>query len=121
MQSTAGETRSFSFSSSDLPLSARGNAVRELHERGIVPLEPLPDCALHAQITKWVLPGAGILAGTLSGLRQVATRHAGDDSDDIFLGINFDSKELQSIATSRPNLRSILAYSSRKYQRPETT
>ena len=88
MQSTAGETRSFSFSSSDLPPSARGNAVRELHERGIVPLEPLPDCARHAQITKWVLPGAGILAGTLSGLRQVATRHAGDDSDDIFLSIN---------------------------------
>ena len=88
MQSATAEPRSFHFSSSDLPPSERGNAVRELHERGIVRLEPLPDCSLHAQITKWVLPGAGILAGALSGLRQVATRHTGGDSDDVFLGIN---------------------------------
>lgn len=37
---------------------------------------------------KVFLPGAGILAGTLSGLRQVATRHTGGDSDNVFLGIN---------------------------------
>jgi hypothetical protein len=88
MQSATAEPGSFHFSSSDLPPSERGKAVRELHERGIVPLEPLPDCSLHAQITKWFLPGAGILAGTLSGLRQVATRCNGGDSDDVFLGIN---------------------------------
>src|SRR5215472_14809664 len=88
MQSTTGEARFFYFSSSDLPVDERVRAVRELHERGIVPLQPLPDYAVHAQITKWFLPGAGILAGALSGLRQVATRHAGNDSDDVFLGIN---------------------------------
>jgi len=88
MQSTAGEARSFSFSSSDLPPSERDKAVRELRERGIVPLEPLPDSSLHAQITKWFLPGAGILVGTLSGLRQIATRDAGGDSDDVFLAVN---------------------------------
>jgi len=88
MQSATAEPRSFHFSSGDLPPSERGNAVRELYERGIVPLEPLPDCSLHAQITKWFLPGAGILAGALSGLRQVATRHIGGDSNDVFFGIN---------------------------------
>jgi len=88
MQSATAEPGSFHFSTSDLPPSERGKAVRELHERGIVPFEPLPDCSLHAQITKWFLPGAGILAGTLSGLRQVATRHTGGDSDDVFFGIN---------------------------------
>ena len=51
-------------------------------------LEPLPACLLHAQVTKWFLPGAGILLGTLSGLRQIATRDAGGDSDDVFLAIN---------------------------------
>ena len=54
---------SFRFSTSDLPVSERMNAVRALHERGILPLEPLADRPVTVQISKRFLPGAGILSG----------------------------------------------------------
>src|SRR5262249_58968177 len=59
---------------------------RELGQRGMLPVEPLPDRALRVQITKWSLPGAGILSGRLCGLRQEGTRQAA--ADDLFLGLN---------------------------------
>ena len=77
---------SFRFSTGCLPVSERATAVRELRERGILPVEPLPDRALRVQITKWSLPGAGILSGRLCGLRQEGTRQAA--TDDLFLGLN---------------------------------
>jgi AraC-like DNA-binding protein len=79
--------------------------VRELRERGIVPLEPLPECSPHVQIRKYVLPGAGILAGTLCGVRQVATRHAGGDCDDVFLGINLAGNSIASQRSQEIALR----------------
>ena len=40
---------SFRFSTGCLPVSERATAVRELRERGILPVEPLPDRALRVQ------------------------------------------------------------------------
>jgi AraC-like DNA-binding protein len=69
--------------------------VRELYERVAVPgkiepIEPLPDCPVHADITTQALPGVGIMWGKLCGLRQAARPRgsAGNSLDDLFLGIN---------------------------------
>lgn len=80
--------RSFRFSTGNLRMRARADAVRDLRERGLVPLEPLPGCAVHVQITKWFVPGAGILSGALCGLRQEARTQGADASDDLFFGVN---------------------------------
>ena len=81
-------TGSFRFSTSDLPIHARADAVRALRERGILPLEPLAERPVHVRISKRFLPGAGILSGTLSGLRQESGGRAADVSDDLFFAIN---------------------------------
>jgi AraC-like DNA-binding protein len=78
---------SFRFSTVKLPMRVRGLAVREMHERGVLPLEPLPGRAVHVEIGKWFLPGAGILSGTLAGLRQESFPMA-EPSDDLFVGVN---------------------------------
>ncbi len=92
MISTADESTPFRFSTDDLPRHERGTAVRELYERNMLPvkLEPLPDCFVHADFTRWTLPGLGILSGTLCGLRQEGTpeRSAHRANDDLFLGTN---------------------------------
>src|SRR5215471_15385708 len=80
---------SFSFSTADFPANARRNAVCELRERGIMPIEPLQDGALSVQVTKCLLPGAGILSGTLCGVRQEGTPRAVDARDDVFFAMNF--------------------------------
>jgi hypothetical protein len=56
----------------------------------IEPIEPLPDCPVHADITTQALPGVGIIWGKLCGLRQAARPRgsAGSSLDDLFLGIN---------------------------------
>ena len=56
------------FSTAGLPARARGPALRDL--------------------TKWFLPGASVLTGTLSGVRQDGSPRARDASDDLFLGVN---------------------------------
>jgi len=81
-------TNSFRFSTEDVPVRERGDAVRGLRERGILPIEPLPDHAVHVRIVKWSLPGAGILSGALCGLRQDGTPQAGRHTDDLFFGVN---------------------------------
>lgn len=44
---------------------------------------------VRADITQWVLPGLGILAGTLGGLRQqVKPRGPNGDDDSLFVGVN---------------------------------
>jgi|SRR5215470_7212371 len=78
-------TRCFSFSTARLSAHARIDAVRELGDRGVVPVEPLPGRAVHVDITKWFLPGIGVLRGTLSGLSQRAEART---SDELFLGVN---------------------------------
>jgi AraC-like DNA-binding protein len=80
--------RSFRFSTVGPPTPARGAAVRELHERGVIPLEPLPGRTAHVDIGTWFLPGACIMTGTLSGLRQHASPRAIGASDDLFVGVN---------------------------------
>jgi AraC-like DNA-binding protein len=80
---------SFRFSTDDLPMQTRSAAVRELRERGLIPLEPLPGHAIHVAVSSWFLPGAGLLVGRLGGLRQEAGAQAVEDIDDLFLAINF--------------------------------
>jgi AraC-like DNA-binding protein len=86
---------SFRFSTDDLPEAIRAKAVRELHERTpvpgkIEPLEPLPGASVRVEITKLTLPGVGLMAGTLAGLRQAA-RPLGavaTGEDDLLLAVN---------------------------------
>jgi AraC-like DNA-binding protein len=82
------QVSSFNFSTADLPADERRNAVCELRERGIIPIEPLPDSAISVQITKCFFPGAGILSGTLCGVRQEGTPRAVGASDEVFFGVN---------------------------------
>jgi AraC-like DNA-binding protein len=79
---------SFRFSINDVPASNRAKAVCELRERGILAIEPLPNSDLHLDIAKWLLPGVGILSGTLCGLRQEGTPKSVGASDDLFFGVN---------------------------------
>jgi len=81
--------RSFRFSTRDLPERARARAIHELRERGIVPLEPLRGLTPRVQLTKWLLPGLGVLSGSFCGLRQAkSTRGGPEANDDLFLGVN---------------------------------
>src|SRR5215813_2162361 len=81
---------SFRFSTDGVPESQRPKAIRELRDRAILPIdlpiEPLPNRAVHLDIAKWFLPSLDILSGTLCGLRQEGTPRAGND--DLFFGIN---------------------------------
>jgi hypothetical protein len=43
---------------------------------------------LQARLTKWFLPGASVLTGALSGVRQDGGPRARDASDDLFFGVN---------------------------------
>src|SRR5215467_5255008 len=79
---------SFRFSIKDVPVRERRNAVCELRERGLLPIEPLPDSDLQLEIAKWVLPGVGIMSGTLCGVRQEGTPHSVGASDELFFGLN---------------------------------
>jgi AraC-like DNA-binding protein len=86
---------SLRFSTDELPEAARAKAVRELYERTnllgkLEPLEPLPDCPVHADIAKRVLPGLGVMSGTVRGLRQAArpSGSVSSDEDDLLLAVN---------------------------------
>jgi len=79
---------SMRFSTAGLPARAREGAVRELRERGLLPLEPLRGYPVQARLTKWFLPGASVLSATLGGVRQDGGPRARDASDDLFLGVN---------------------------------
>ncbi|HEX3570946.1 MAG TPA: helix-turn-helix transcriptional regulator, partial [Acidobacteriaceae bacterium] len=65
----------FQFSTDDVLPHERAAAVREMHERCALPvqpepMEPLSGRPAHINITQWALPGLGIMSGVLSGLRQ---------------------------------------------------
>jgi AraC-like DNA-binding protein len=91
------QATSFHFSTAGMPVPQRRQAIGGLRERGLLPIEPLDD-SVSLSIAKCFLPGVGILAGTLSGLRQQAVAQAKDVSDDLFLGINLAGR---SVATQR--------------------
>jgi AraC-like DNA-binding protein len=76
---------SFRFSTDGLSPRERGEALRSLRDRGIMTVEPLRHGVAHAAIRKQFMPGADILSGVLSGLRQFGTRHGGDN---IFVCVN---------------------------------
>ena len=88
MLAAADTVRSFHFATDDLPEPRRGPALLNLRERGVLPLEPLPDRGVHADLSKRFLPGTGILYGTLSGLRQEGTPKIQGTGDELFFAVN---------------------------------
>lgn len=80
------QPESFRFSTNGIPQHERLKTVRLLRERGICPIEPLPDRAVQVEIAKWFMPGLGILSGTVCGVRQEGTTQAA--KDDLFFGVN---------------------------------
>ena len=88
MPAAEATVRSFRFATDDLPEPQRDRALQGLRERGLVPLEPLPDRIAHVDITKHFLPGIGVLCGTLSGLRQDASSQKHDLGDELFFALN---------------------------------
>lgn len=84
------------FSTAGLLPPVRDRAIRELRERGLLPIEPLRGYPVEAALTKWFLPGASVLSGMLSGVRQDGGPRARDAGDDLFLGVNMAG---ESVAT----------------------
>jgi AraC-like DNA-binding protein len=78
----------WSFSTRGMAPEARGVALRKLHERGTLPIEPLPGCVAQAEISRWALGDVGVILGKLGGLRQVVPPHAPEFRDEVFLGVN---------------------------------
>ena len=66
-------------------------------------VEPLADHIPRAAIRKRFLPGADILSGTLSGLRQFGTQHGGDN---VFLVLNIEGE-----STARQRDRDVTLHS----------
>jgi AraC-like DNA-binding protein len=87
---------SLRFSIDQLAVSERAGAIRRLRGAGILPMEPLPDRVLGANISKLALPGLGILAGTLSGLRIDGDSEAPGGDNDFFLCINLSGRPTAS-------------------------
>lgn len=89
------------FSTRGLPQVACAQALRDLYEQVVLPgklepLEPLPGCAVHVDIVKWVLPGAAFMSGTLAGVCQTVRSRssAATNEDDVLLGINLRGKSV---------------------------
>jgi AraC-like DNA-binding protein len=87
------------------PLAARvreqGDGVRRLHERGLtwVSIDPLADAASTIEFAVRRLPGLGLIAGELYGIRHDHTRRrAGDANDDFSIHLNLSGR---SIVTGR--------------------
>ena len=66
-------------------------------------VEPLADHVPRAAIRKRFLPGADILSGTLSGLRQFGTQHGGDN---VFLALNVEGESAARERDREVTLRS---------------
>jgi AraC-like DNA-binding protein len=76
------------FSTRKLPRGARRQAVTTLHERGLLPVVPLPDTTPAVELLKWRLPGASVLSARLAGVRQIGDPPADRTGDELFFGIN---------------------------------
>jgi AraC-like DNA-binding protein len=83
------------FSTAGVPRAKRADMLGALRERGILPIEPISDGVADVAISKWFLPGASLLVGTLSGVRQLGAPTA-DDSDDVFFGVNVNGRSTAS-------------------------
>jgi AraC-like DNA-binding protein len=103
MRSQAATSNSVSFSTSGLPPLERDDALRNLQQRGVMTVEPLADHIPGAAIRKRFMPGADILSGALSGLRQFGTQHGGDN---IFLALNLEGESTARERDSEVTLRS---------------
>ena len=92
---------SFRFSTDSLPERERAKAVRELHERTMLPgkiepLEPLSECSVRVDMAKRAFTGLGLMSGTLCGLRQIARPRCAvpGDEDDLLLAINLHGSSI---------------------------
>ena len=101
MHSSSTGIRSFRFSTAGVPPRERSATLHSLRESGILPIEPLPDLQPHVAIEKRFLPGAAIMSGAFSGVRQGG--HAGDD---IFFGVNLTGESTARQGGRELNLRS---------------
>jgi AraC-like DNA-binding protein len=81
--------QSLCFSTRGLPPRERGEALRNLRQRGVMTVEPLAEGIPRAAIRKRFMPGVDILSGALSGLRQFGTQHGGDF---VFLALNVEGE-----------------------------
>jgi hypothetical protein len=52
-----------------------------------VPIEALPECEPRVALSKWFLPQASLLYGSLEGVRQRGGPEM-DETDDVFFGVN---------------------------------
>jgi len=82
------------FSTREVPVPSRRNALNELRAQGLLPLEPLPDCSPRVDLLKWRLPGAWILTGTFAGVRQGGGSDPSGPVDELFFGINVSGSSL---------------------------
>jgi hypothetical protein len=70
-----------------LPQPSRHRALRELSERGLLPVVPLADRTPRVDLVKWRLPGASVLSGRFGGVRQCGEPESGTGAE-LFFGIN---------------------------------
>ena len=82
------------FTTRDVPVPSRRNALNELRGQGLLPIEPLPGCSPHVDLVKWRLPGAWILTGTFAGVRQGGESGPSGPEDELFFGINMSGSSL---------------------------
>ena len=96
MAGSAGAVLPLRFTTRDVPVPSRRNALNELRGRGLLPIEPLPGCSPHVDLLKWRLPGAWILTGRFAGVRQGGESGPSGPDDDLFFGINMSGSSLAS-------------------------
>jgi len=96
MAGSAGAVLPLRFTTRDLPVPSRRNALNELRGQGLLPIAPLPDCSPHVDLLKWRLPGAWILTGTFAGVRQGGDSGPSGPDDDLFFGFNMSGSSLAS-------------------------
>ena len=82
------------FTTREVPVPSRPNALNELRGQGLLPLEPLPGGSPHVDLHKWRLPGAWILTGTFAGVRQGSDSGPSSADDELFFGINMSGSSL---------------------------
>jgi hypothetical protein len=75
------------FSTRHLLQPSRHRALRELSERGLLPVVPLADRTPRVDFVKWRLPGASVLSGRFGGVRQCGEPESGTEGE-LFFGIN---------------------------------
>jgi AraC-like DNA-binding protein len=86
-------TAPLQFSTRAVPAPARATAVRALHERGLLPIEPLPDATPAVELVKWQLPGLSALSARFTDVQQVGRPDA-EAGDDLFFGIHLSGTGL---------------------------